>query len=196
MSRPFHRLGLAVALCALAAAAAAAAAPQDNGQWHGDQHGAYRQDNGKPDWQRRVEQQERDQRQQERNQEWQRQQREEVRRQAERQDRRNEAWQRQQEAELRRRADAQRHRDEAWQREQEAIINRQAGYRVYDTGRHRHGHHWERGHRYDGPVVVVHDYDRYRLRQPPRGYRWVRGDEGDYLLVAIATNVILDIVSQ
>ncbi|HET6430743.1 RcnB family protein [Dyella sp.] len=56
------------------------------------------------------------------------------------------------------------------------------------------GHRWERGHRYDGPVVVVRDYDHYRLREPPRGYHWVRGDDGQYLLVAIATGIILDIV--
>lgn len=195
MFRPFRCIGFVAALCVLAGSAFAA--PQDNGQWHDDQRGQYHQDNGKPDWQRRVEQQERDQRQQERNQEWQRQQREELRRQAEWQDRRNEAWQRQQEDELQRRADMQRHRDAAWQRSQEDIINRQAGYQVYDTGRYRHGHRWERGHRYDGPIYVVNDYDRYRLRQPPRGYRWVRdGDDGNYLLVAIATNVILDIVSR
>ncbi|KRE96523.1 hypothetical protein ASG87_16135 [Frateuria sp. Soil773] len=172
MSLPLLRAGLAVALCALAGTAFAA--PQDDGQWHGDPRGQYRHDDGKPDWQRRVEQHEREQRHRERDQE----------------------WQRRQQDELRRRADWQRDRDEAWQRRQEAIINRQAGYRVYDTGRYRHDHRWERGRRYDGPIVVVRDYDRYRLRQPPHGYRWVRGDEGDYLLVAIATSVILDIVSR
>jgi Ni/Co efflux regulator RcnB len=56
------------------------------------------------------------------------------------------------------------------------------------------GHRWERGHRYDGPIYVVHDYGRYRLRPPPRGYHWVRDDDGQYLLVAIATGVILDMV--
>lgn len=56
------------------------------------------------------------------------------------------------------------------------------------------GHRWERGHRYDGRVVVIRDYDEYRLRPPPRGYHWVRGDDGQYLLVAIATGIILDIV--
>lgn len=55
------------------------------------------------------------------------------------------------------------------------------------------GHRWERGHRYYGPVYVVRDYRTYRLRPPPRGYHWVRGDDGQYLLVAIATGIILDI---
>lgn len=67
--------------------------------------------------------------------------------------------------------------------------------RGHHYGEYRHGHrHWERGHRYDGPVYVVHDYGRYRLRPPPRGYHWVRDDDGQYLLVAVATGIILDMV--
>ncbi len=56
-------------------------------------------------------------------------------------------------------------------------------------------HHgrWERGHHYHGPTYVVRDYYSYRLRPPPRGYHWVRADDGEYLLVAIATGIILDI---
>jgi Ni/Co efflux regulator RcnB len=54
---------------------------------------------------------------------------------------------------------------------------------------------WVRGHRYDGPVYVVRDYGHYRLRPPPRGYHWVRNN-GDYLLVAVATGVILDIATR
>jgi len=53
-------------------------------------------------------------------------------------------------------------------------------------------HRWERGHRYYGPTYVVRDYRHYRLRHPPRGYRWVRANN-DYLLVAIATGIILDV---
>jgi len=62
------------------------------------------------------------------------------------------------------------------------------GHRYVD---YRHGHHWERGHRYYGPTYVVRNYGYYRLRPPPRGYHWVRADN-DYLLVAIATGIILD----
>lgn len=51
---------------------------------------------------------------------------------------------------------------------------------------------WARGHRYYGPNYVVSNYGYYRLRPPPRGYHWVRSDN-NYLLVAIATGVILDI---
>lgn len=35
------------------------------------------------------------------------------------------------------------------------------------------------------------DYRHHRLSAPPRGYRWVEDDRGDYLLVGIATGVIL-----
>lgn len=55
--------------------------------------------------------------------------------------------------------------------------------------------HWERGHRYYGRPVVVYDYGSYRLRPPPHGYHWVR-DNDDFLLVAIATGVILDIATR
>ncbi|WP_266160667.1 RcnB family protein [Dyella silvatica] len=56
---------------------------------------------------------------------------------------------------------------------------------------HYRPHRWARGHRYDGPNYIVRDYGYYRLRPPPRGYHWVRSDN-DYLLVAIATGIILD----
>ena len=63
----------------------------------------------------------------------------------------------------------------------------------HDEGWHGHRHHhWERGHRYDGRVIIVRDYEHYRLRPPPRGYHWVRDDNDDYVLVAIATGIILD----
>ncbi|WP_083197455.1 RcnB family protein [Candidatus Viadribacter manganicus] len=58
---------------------------------------------------------------------------------------------------------------------------------------------WRRGERlpayyrdYYRPV----DYRYYRLRPPPRGYHYVRDDRGDYLLVGIATGVILGIIAS
>jgi Ni/Co efflux regulator RcnB len=70
------------------------------------------------------------------------------------------------------------------------------GHGHHDNGWHGRGHphHWERGHRYTGRVVVIHDYERVRLRPPPRGYHWVRDDNNDFVLVAIATGIILDYV--
>ena len=41
---------------------------------------------------------------------------------------------------------------------------------------------------------VVEDWRSYRLREPPRGYQWVRSDNGDFLLVAAATGVITDLI--
>ena len=67
------------------------------------------------------------------------------------------------------------------------------GHGYHDAGPRHHGRlHWERGHRYNGPTYVVRDYGHYRLRQPPRGYHWVRADN-DFLLVAVATGIILDV---
>ena len=65
------------------------------------------------------------------------------------------------------------------------------GGRHADHRRHDHHPRWQRGHRYSGPTYVVRDYGHYRLRQPPRGYHWVRANN-DYLLVAVATGIILD----
>ncbi|MNW05202.1 hypothetical protein D3C71_2014130 [compost metagenome] len=57
---------------------------------------------------------------------------------------------------------------------------------------------FERGHRYSnyygGPVYVVNDYNRYHVRRPPYGHRWIRDDRGNMLMVAIATGIIADIV--
>ncbi len=59
-------------------------------------------------------------------------------------------------------------------------------------------HAWRRGDRvpaYYRDRWQRVDYRHYRhLRAPPRGYHWVRDDRGDYLLVAIATGVILSAI--
>lgn len=48
---------------------------------------------------------------------------------------------------------------------------------------------------YRGRGYVVYDYDRYRLRQPPRGYYWYRTGN-DYVLAAIATGLIFDVIND
>jgi Ni/Co efflux regulator RcnB len=57
---------------------------------------------------------------------------------------------------------------------------------------------WATGRRYydgyRGPIYVVNDYPRYELRRPPYGYRWIRDDTGNFLMVAIATGIIADLV--
>lgn len=40
---------------------------------------------------------------------------------------------------------------------------------------------------------VVHNYQSYRLRQPPRGHQWVRVDH-DVVLTAITTGVIAAVI--
>ncbi|MBT2335777.1 RcnB family protein [Variovorax paradoxus] len=56
---------------------------------------------------------------------------------------------------------------------------------------------WRRGGRVPGEYrsrnYVVNDYRAYRLQPPPRGYQWV-GVGGDYVLAAIATGVIAQII--
>ena len=46
---------------------------------------------------------------------------------------------------------------------------------------------------YRGGHYVVTDWRARHLRQPPRGYRWVRSDNNEYLLIAITTGVIASI---
>lgn len=63
---------------------------------------------------------------------------------------------------------------------------------------HRGPPPWVRGRHYShsgyAPTYVVHDYGPYGLRHPPRGYHWRRSDAGDFLLVAIATGIIADVI--
>lgn len=68
-----------------------------------------------------------------------------------------------------------------------SIANYQPGWR-----------RWRRGDRlpYDFRTryVVVNDWRAAHLRPPPRGYHWVRDDRGEYILVGIATGLILSAI--
>lgn len=72
------------------------------------------------------------------------------------------------------------------------------GYGYAPPPRHYGPPRWSRGHRIHdygwAPTYVVVDYDRYGLRHPPRGYHWRRDDRGDWLLVAVATGIIADVI--
>jgi Ni/Co efflux regulator RcnB len=69
---------------------------------------------------------------------------------------------------------------------------------------HDNGHHYGHGPgpryyrgqhlppRYMGSSYYVHDYRHYRLHDPRPGYRWVRSDDGQFLLVAIATGLVVE----
>jgi Ni/Co efflux regulator RcnB len=70
----------------------------------------------------------------------------------------------------------------------------------HNYDRHRddyRNHRWRRGERlpayYHRHYARV-DWRRHHLRRPPRGYHWVRDDRGEYLLVGIATGVILSAI--
>ncbi|CAN7773526.1 RcnB family protein [Caballeronia sp. LjRoot31] len=86
--------------------------------------------------------------------------------------------------------------------------------RYSDQDRHDHGWHgseqadnrrggpiphrdWHRGDRlpneYRDRNYVVDDWRGHGLHQPPRGYHWV-GVDGDYVLAAVATGVIANIL--
>ncbi|MBB6245817.1 RcnB family protein [Rhodanobacter sp. A1T4] len=81
----------------------------------------------------------------------------------------------------------------------------------YDHDHDNHPHHemYDRGHqegwyRQGGRVpddyrhgnYIVSDWHREHLRPPPRGYHYVRSDNGDFLLVAVTTGVIASIIAS
>jgi len=70
-----------------------------------------------------------------------------------------------------------------------------AGVGHHDNGLHRG---WHKGERlpvvYLEPRYVIHDYHAYHLAAPRPGYHWVRVPDGRFILVAIATGVIADIL--
>ena len=75
-------------------------------------------------------------------------------------------------------------------------------HRRHDNGRHLgwYKQQWRRGQRvpvvYLQPRYVVEDYRAYRLAPPPSGYGWVRPypDSNEYLLVQLATGVIMQVL--
>lgn len=70
-----------------------------------------------------------------------------------------------------------------------------------DARDHRRGagpdHRWVKGYRvppqYRSQQYVVHDWRGHHLSAPPRGYQWVQYG-GDYMMVAIASGVITQLV--
>lgn len=79
-----------------------------------------------------------------------------------------------------------------------------------DRRYHARSGHWDNGRRGPPPwargrdyraygyrnvyYVPVHEYSRYRLYRPDYGYRWVRDDRNNFLLVAAATGIISQIL--
>ena len=54
--------------------------------------------------------------------------------------------------------------------------------------------HWTRGDHFSGHSIAVDDWRGHHLRKPPRGYHWVQNDDGDFILVAITSSIILDLM--
>lgn len=77
--------------------------------------------------------------------------------------------------------------------------NDRADYRAHDNGPRGAGprHDMRRGGRmsndYRGNQYVVNDWRGHHLSAPPRGTHWVQAG-GDYVLVAIATGIIAQVL--
>jgi Ni/Co efflux regulator RcnB len=70
-------------------------------------------------------------------------------------------------------------------------------------GNHPPGKHkgWHKNHRKGDRLEVVYlepryhvDYRHHHLSAPPPGHRWVRHPDGRFILVAVATGIIADIL--
>lgn len=69
----------------------------------------------------------------------------------------------------------------------------------HDNGRHEGWYkEYKRGDHIDvvylQPRYYVEDYRVVHLAPPPPGHRWVRYPDGRYILVAVATGIIADIL--
>jgi Ni/Co efflux regulator RcnB len=76
------------------------------------------------------------------------------------------------------------------------------GHNPKDEGRHDNGKHlgwYKKGDRlpdrYYSRTYYVTDYERYHLRRPEPGYRWVRADGGQFYLTLISSGVVIDIAA-
>ena len=77
-----------------------------------------------------------------------------------------------------------------------AVVAKDKHHHDDHPGKHK-GHHkqeYRRGVVYVERRVYVDDYSRYELHAPPSGHRWVRSDDGKYVLIAVATGIIADVL--
>jgi len=71
------------------------------------------------------------------------------------------------------------------------------GHKGMSERGHSEGWYKKGGHmptEYRGGSYVVNDWQSEHLRAPPRGYHYVRTDDGDIVLAAIAGGVIANIL--
>ena len=103
------------------------------------------------------------------------------------------------------------HDDRHEDRHDDRHDDRRDGYQARGGGQYGNGgyggdHHWDGagpGHnfhrgdhlpsQYRSKQYVVDDWRGHHLRQPPRGYHWVQTG-GDYVLAAVATGIIADLI--
>jgi Ni/Co efflux regulator RcnB len=73
------------------------------------------------------------------------------------------------------------------------------GYRPgYAQGYQQGYHHWSRGQvlPYEYRRHPIYNYDDYGWAPPPRGHAYYRTNTGDILLAAIATGIIVSIITR
>ena len=83
-------------------------------------------------------------------------------------------------------------------RDQDHHDQRGGPHPMFDRG-HSEGWYKKGGHvpaEYNRGSYEVSDWRANHLRQPPRGYHYVRSDNGDFLLVAVTTGVIASIIAS
>ncbi|RZJ38109.1 MAG: hypothetical protein EON87_21280 [Brevundimonas sp.] len=92
-------------------------------------------------------------------------------------------------------------RYERWERREDRRDNRYE--RRQDRREYRHDRREARRY-YRGATLprqyrsnwYINDYQRYGYRAPPRGYGYYRTDTGDIVLAALATGVIISLLSN
>lgn len=100
------------------------------------------------------------------------------------------------------RSNSEQHDHDRGDRDQDRGGDHDRGDRDHDRGDNRNHDrpHWSRGdhlpQQYRHRDYVVSDWRERHLRTPPRGYRWIRNDDDQYVLAAMATGIIAEIVGQ
>jgi len=92
-------------------------------------------------------------------------------------------------------------RYERWERREDRRDYREdrRDYRRYEREQRREYRRWARGQAIPREYRSrwhVRDYQRYGYRAPPRGYGYYRTDTGDVVLAALATGVIISLLSN
>lgn len=88
-----------------------------------------------------------------------------------------------------------------------ALADKKHGHGGHGRGHSEAGHPpgkhkgWHKNYRRGEKIEVVYlapryyvDYHQHHLAPPPPGHRWVRHPDGRYLMVAVATGIIADIL--